>query len=321
MTAVCGSREPTANPRADPGPPGCDACAAVAGGLRVVADALCSVVSGVSDDGVIVLVSIPCVRGVREAGLSRAPGGAGLTSPSAEAAGGVKRSASAPSAASCGAVLLTPADVRSYSPRSAGHDCLRTREIARSRRRNDLMSATLVIAIVGALTGILGLAWQLVNFAWSGARTQLLAIRWRQEDGAGWWIETEVSNVGRLDATIVGYSVWADHGRYRRRRLVWRLRNWPGTPWRVSRRMLPVTAPSISVGSPGELAWSDETDRSSIELPALVKAGQTVAVPRVGLGWGDQRLTPHVAVQLGSGRFVVAEPLDASTLRPFETEL
>ena len=47
------------------------------------------------------------------AGLSRIPGGAGLPSASAEAAGGVKRSPPGPSAANCVAVLLTPADVRS----------------------------------------------------------------------------------------------------------------------------------------------------------------------------------------------------------------
>src|SRR4051812_49095921 len=81
--------------------------------------------------------------------------------------------------------------------------------------------------------------------------------------------------------------------------------------------MLPMTAPSISVGSPGHLEWSNDMRRSSIELPALVKAGQTLAVPRVGLGWGDRRLRAHVAVQLGSGRIVVAEPLDTSTLQPW----
>ena len=51
-------------------------------------------------------------------GLSRTPGGAGFTGPSAEAAVGVKTSASAPSEASCGAVVLMPADVRSYGVRT-----------------------------------------------------------------------------------------------------------------------------------------------------------------------------------------------------------
>jgi hypothetical protein len=183
------------------------------------------------------------------------------------------------------------------------------------------MNATLVIAIIGAVTGILGLVWQLVNFAWSGARTQLLAMRWRREDDEGWWIAADISNVGRLDATVIGYSVWADRGRYRRRRLLWRLRNWPKTRWRDSRRMLPTTAPSISVGSPGELSWSDDAGRSSIALPMVLGAGTTVSVPRVGLGWGNQPLTPLVAVQLGSGKLVVAEALDVNGLKPFETEL
>jgi hypothetical protein len=58
-------------------------------GSTTVADQLCGVVSGLAGDGAAVPVSISCVRGVRVAGLSRTPGGAGLTSPSAEAAGGV----------------------------------------------------------------------------------------------------------------------------------------------------------------------------------------------------------------------------------------
>src|SRR4051812_47760287 len=95
--------------------PGCDASATAAGGSARVADPLCSAVYGLVGDGAVLPVSIPCVRGVHAAGLPRGPGEAGLPCPSAEAAGGVKRSPSGPSAASCEAVLLTPADVRSQS--------------------------------------------------------------------------------------------------------------------------------------------------------------------------------------------------------------
>ena len=80
-----------------------------------MADPLCSAVSGLFGDSVILAVSISCVRGVHVAGLFRTPGGAGLTSPSAEAAGGVKKRPTGPSAASCAAVLLTPTGVRSYA--------------------------------------------------------------------------------------------------------------------------------------------------------------------------------------------------------------
>ena len=69
---------------------------------------ICGAVSGLSAEDLVVLVSIPRVVGA--AALPRTPGAAGLTSPSAEAAGGVKRSPSGPSAASCEAVLLTPTD-------------------------------------------------------------------------------------------------------------------------------------------------------------------------------------------------------------------
>jgi hypothetical protein len=47
-------------------------------------------------------------------GARSTSGAAGLTSPSAEAAGGVKRSPSGPAAGRRAAVRLTPADVRSY---------------------------------------------------------------------------------------------------------------------------------------------------------------------------------------------------------------
>jgi len=79
----------------------------------MAAESLCSAVLRLVGDGVVVSVSISCVRGVHVAGLPRTPRGAGLPSRSAEAAGGVKRSPTGPSAASCEAVLLTPTDVRS----------------------------------------------------------------------------------------------------------------------------------------------------------------------------------------------------------------
>src|SRR5689334_16813324 len=67
---------------------------------RIMAARGCSEVSGLVGASVIVPVSISCVRGVHVVGLSHTPGGAGFTWPSAEAAGGVKTSASAPSEAS-----------------------------------------------------------------------------------------------------------------------------------------------------------------------------------------------------------------------------
>jgi hypothetical protein len=51
----------------------------------MVVDPFCSVVSGFVGDPVIAPVSTSCVRGVHVAGMPRTPGGAGLTSPSAEA--------------------------------------------------------------------------------------------------------------------------------------------------------------------------------------------------------------------------------------------
>jgi hypothetical protein len=80
--------------------PGCDASAAPAGHLTVVATWLCGAVFGLVGGLVGVAISSWCVCGVLVADRVRAPGAAGLPSRSAEAAGGVKRSPSGPSAAS-----------------------------------------------------------------------------------------------------------------------------------------------------------------------------------------------------------------------------
>ena len=73
-------------------PLGCDASAAVAPGFGSMAVRLCGVVSALGHRGRdrvgSDLVCAWCARG----GLSRIPGGAGLPCPSAEAAGGVKKS-------------------------------------------------------------------------------------------------------------------------------------------------------------------------------------------------------------------------------------
>src|SRR4051812_28848236 len=86
--------------------PVCDASAAAAAHLCAVATRLCGALLGLVDEIVSVTVPSACARGVHVADLVRRSGAAGLTSPSAEAAGGVKRSPAGPSAASCAAVLL-----------------------------------------------------------------------------------------------------------------------------------------------------------------------------------------------------------------------
>ena len=75
---------------------GCDASAAVSGSSVIFADPVRSGVSGLARDGVVVPVSIPCVRGLHAAGLSRISGGAGLPSRSAEETAAVKGSPSGP---------------------------------------------------------------------------------------------------------------------------------------------------------------------------------------------------------------------------------
>ncbi|MDQ0767229.1 hypothetical protein [Streptomyces canus] len=46
----------------------------------------------------------------------------------------------------------------------------------------------------------------------------------RLKHNGHWWVRTDVSNVGRLDVTIVGYSIWRDIPGHRIKRALWRLR-------------------------------------------------------------------------------------------------
>ena len=73
------------------------------------------------------------------------------------------------------------------------------------------MSATLVIALIGAATGIIGLAWQVASFTLTGARVKIsgdasMASRWM------WDVNLRASNSGRLDAYIVGLSIYFASG-------------------------------------------------------------------------------------------------------------
>jgi hypothetical protein len=62
-----------------------------------------------------------------------------------------------------------------------------------------------VIALVGAVTGIVGLCWQVVSFTLAGARVKVKAQCYQADEEGEWWgIGIAVSNRGRLDAYVIG---------------------------------------------------------------------------------------------------------------------
>jgi hypothetical protein len=91
---------------------------------------------------------------------------------------------------------------------------------------------TLVIAIVGALTGVIALVWQAVTFVLTGGRARVeLKMAWLGPGGAivgepGSWtlgrspapgydsecLGVEVSNVGRLPISVTGWAVTVGPG-------------------------------------------------------------------------------------------------------------
>ncbi|MFF2847619.1 hypothetical protein ACFVT5_15050 [Streptomyces sp. NPDC058001] len=68
------------------------------------------------------------------------------------------------------------------------------------------MNRTNALAVFGAVTGAAGVGWQIWSHRLRGGRVEVLSTRQRP-DGR-WWVRTDVSNVARLDVTIVGYSIW-----------------------------------------------------------------------------------------------------------------
>jgi hypothetical protein len=176
------------------------------------------------------------------------------------------------------------------------------------------VSATLAVAILGAVTAVAGLLWQVVSFALTGARIDIFAMSSLDEDGH-WYVEGTVSNVGRLDASLIGLTLWMDHRGHRLRRLRWRLAAWRRRALRRRRRIpLLVFSPMIHLKAPAML----EVDEVRLELPALLRAGEMLSIPRVGLsrdGEGDADLL-RVAVHLGSGQIAVTRPLSLAELEP-----
>ncbi|MEU6667921.1 hypothetical protein [Streptomyces sp. NPDC046727] len=64
------------------------------------------------------------------------------------------------------------------------------------------MNWTNALAVFGAVTGAAGFGWQIWSHRLTGGRVKVLSTRLKHN--GRWWVRTDVSNVGRLDVTIVG---------------------------------------------------------------------------------------------------------------------
>ncbi|MFJ1823398.1 hypothetical protein [Streptomyces sp. NPDC088178] len=148
---------------------------------------------------------------------------------------------------------------------------------------------------------------------------QVFAIRERQEDGR-WVISTSVTNVGRQDVIVVGYTLWLDRDGMWWKRLRWRIRTLRRFGFRHARRTLKtlVTLPP-SVSFSGE-AWLRDAG-GSIQFPKVLQAGSTLRMPHIVLNWlSDKRSRPRLAIRLGSGKTVQAEVLVADAFEPIDLD-
>lgn len=177
--------------------------------------------------------------------------------------------------------------------------------------RETEMNWTIALAALGAVTGVAGLSWQFLNYRLTGGRIQILAIN--QQRNGRQQVVTNVVNVGRLDVSIVGYSVWLDIPGYRLRKLRWRLGMIRRAGFARARRTLIFARPSVHFHAPVD--FSDGV--RSIELPTVLRAGTMLTFPEVRVEWPRQdRRKLRVAIHLGSGGIVSAYPLSPESFQP-----
>ncbi len=179
---------------------------------------------------------------------------------------------------------------------------------------------TLTLAVVGAVTGMLSLAWQVLNYRLTGGRVELLCLRYPAGDGT-LRIQTSISNVGRLDITVVGYGIWEDVPGYLLRRAIWRVQLMARLGRHVAVRTLLTFPPSLWIA---ESAGPMNESGDSLEFPVIIRAGGILKLPEMQFQthFDDEREQKRrrttVAIQLGSGRHVTARVIDFGTLKPPE---
>jgi hypothetical protein len=104
------------------------------------------------------------------------------------------------------------------------------------------------LAVFGAVTGAASLGWQVWSYWLAGGRVQVVALRERHD--GHWRVKTDVVNVGRLDVSIIGYSVWPDVAGHRLQKLRWRVRMVRKAGPAHARRLLVVFSPSVRFSAP-----------------------------------------------------------------------
>ncbi|AQW46679.1 hypothetical protein ACIQPP_08445 [Streptomyces violaceusniger] len=178
------------------------------------------------------------------------------------------------------------------------------------------MNWTNALAVFGAVTGASSLGWQMWSHRLTGGRVEVWPTRLKQE--GRWWVRTSVSNVGRLDVTIVGYSIWRDIPGHRLKQALWRLRAIGRLGWRKARRTQMLFHPSVHFGAPVQIG----SDAECIELPFVLKAGSMVSLPSMGLEVPDRIARQlRVSVHLGAGGIIRADVLDDDVLEPLRIDL
>ncbi|MET9835419.1 hypothetical protein ABZ078_40470 [Streptomyces sp. NPDC006385] len=175
------------------------------------------------------------------------------------------------------------------------------------------MSWTTTLAVFGAATGALGVTWQILSHRLTGGRVQVLALR--EQRGRDWVVSTSVINVGRQDVSLIGYTVWLEPGGMWWKRIKWKVRMLPRYGFAHVRRILITVPPSLNITGK---AWLRD-DQDSVQFPLVVRAGTTLRIPNVAVGWAsDSKFQPRVAIHLGSGKIVQAEVLATDAFEPID---
>ncbi|MDJ0340446.1 hypothetical protein QMK19_00005 [Streptomyces sp. H10-C2] len=157
------------------------------------------------------------------------------------------------------------------------------------------------------------MTWQIWSHRLTGGRVQVLALRERL--GRDWVVSTSVVNVGRQDVSLIGYTVWLEPSGMRWKRIKWKARMLPRYGFAHVRRLLITVPPSLNITGK---AWLRD-DQDSVQFPLVIRAGTTLRLPNVTLGWvSDAKFQPRVGIHVGSGRIVQAEVLAADAFEPID---
>lgn len=171
----------------------------------------------------------------------------------------------------------------------------------------------IVLATVGSVTGVGGLCWQLINYRLTGGRIRIFAIYSGEQNDAQ--VRVSVANVGRLDVSIAGYTVWADIPGRRIQRVRSRIEEVRRAGIRhLAHARLTTFSPCVHF-FPSSDSVGGEAD--STTLPVILKSGSAVNLPDVEIRWGSQvRRKLRVAIHLASGKVLKAYPVSVDAFRP-----